>query len=51
MKTRSNVSMETFHGFRNGAETTQLLSEPAIQAGSRQIRRNLTLTTLIEPRM
>ena len=43
MKTRSDVSTEAFRSFWHSAELKQLLSELAIQAGTRQIRRNLTL--------
>ncbi len=43
MKARADVSMETFRSFWHSAELKQLLSELAIQTGTRQIRRNLTL--------
>ena len=43
MKARPDVSVEAFRNFWHSAELKQLLSELAIQAGTRQIRRNLTL--------
>jgi hypothetical protein len=43
MKARSDISTESFRSFWHSAELKQLLSELAIQAGTRQIRRNLTL--------
>ena len=43
MKARPDVSLERFRSFWNSPEFKQHLSELAIQAGTRQIRRNLTL--------
>lgn len=43
MKARSDVNLESFRSFWHSPEFNQQLSELAIQAGTRQIRRNLTL--------
>lgn len=43
MKCRPDVSLEAFRGFWHSAEFNQQLSELAIKAGTRMIRRNLTL--------
>lgn len=43
MKCRPDVSLESFRGFWQSAEFNQQLSELAIKAGTREIRRNLTL--------
>jgi hypothetical protein len=43
MKSRPDVSLEAFRNFWQSAEFNQQLSELAIQAGTREIRRNLTL--------
>jgi antibiotic biosynthesis monooxygenase (ABM) superfamily enzyme len=43
MKARPDVSLEAFRQFWHGDEFRQQLSELAVQAGSREIRRNLTL--------
>ncbi len=43
MKARPDVSLEAFRDFWHSQEFNQQLSELATWAGSRQIRRNLTL--------
>ncbi len=43
MKARSDVSLERFREFWNSAQFNQLIAELEIIAGTRQIRRSLTL--------